>query len=100
GDFNVSNALAASACALALGEGLSAVAARLAEAPQGPGRMEKMGDHPCVVLRDYAHTPDALERALTTLRPLTRGRVLVVFGCGRERDPGQRRGTGRQSRAP
>jgi UDP-N-acetylmuramoyl-L-alanyl-D-glutamate--2,6-diaminopimelate ligase len=90
GDFNVSNALAASACALALGEGLSAVAARLAEAPQVPGRMEKLGDYPCVVLRDYAHTPDALERALTTLRPLTRGRVLVVFGCGGDRDRGKR----------
>ena len=90
GDFNVSNALAASACALALDQGLSEVVARLADAPQVPGRMEKLSDDPCVVLRDYAHTPDALERALATLRPLTRGRVLVVFGCGGDRDRGKR----------
>jgi UDP-N-acetylmuramoyl-L-alanyl-D-glutamate--2,6-diaminopimelate ligase len=90
GDFNISNALAASACALALDEGLSEVVARLAHAPQVPGRMEKLSDRPCVVLRDYAHTPDALERALAALRPLTRGRVLVVFGCGGDRDRGKR----------
>jgi len=90
GDFNVSNALAASACALALGEPFPDVAARLTRAPQVPGRMEKVSDRPCVVLRDYAHTPDALERALATLRPLTRGRLLVVFGCGGDRDRGKR----------
>jgi UDP-N-acetylmuramoyl-L-alanyl-D-glutamate--2,6-diaminopimelate ligase len=90
GDFNVSNALAASACALALGLPLSLVANQLTQAPQIPGRMEKLSDRPCVVLRDYAHTPDALERALATLRPLTRGRLIVVFGCGGDRDRGKR----------
>jgi UDP-N-acetylmuramoyl-L-alanyl-D-glutamate--2,6-diaminopimelate ligase len=90
GDFNVSNALAAAACALALGEPLEGVGSRLAQVPQVPGRMEKLSDRPCVVLRDYAHTPDALERALATLRPLTRGRLLVVFGCGGDRDRGKR----------
>ena len=90
GDFNVSNALAAAATALALGRPLDEVAARLAAAPQVPGRMERIGERPCVILRDYAHTPDALERALATLRPLTSGRLIVVFGCGGDRDRGKR----------
>ena len=90
GDFNVLNALAAAACALALDRPLQEVADRLANAPQVPGRMERLADHPCVVLRDYAHTPDALERALRTLRPLTPGRLVVVFGCGGDRDRGKR----------
>jgi UDP-N-acetylmuramoyl-L-alanyl-D-glutamate--2,6-diaminopimelate ligase len=90
GDFNVSNALAAIACALGLGQPLDDVVARLAASPQVPGRMERIADHPCVVLRDYAHTPDALERALATLRPLTAGRLIVVFGCGGDRDRGKR----------
>ena len=90
GDFNVSNALAAAATALALGRPLDEVTDRLGAAPQVPGRMERIGDRPCVILRDYAHTPDALERALATLRPLTSGRLIVVFGCGGDRDRGKR----------
>jgi UDP-N-acetylmuramoyl-L-alanyl-D-glutamate--2,6-diaminopimelate ligase len=90
GDFNVANALAAAACGLSLGLSIGEIVARLAEAPQVPGRMERLTDRPCVVLRDYAHTPDALERALRTLRPLTRGRVIAVFGCGGDRDRGKR----------
>ena len=90
GDFNVANALAAAACALGLERPLDDVVSRLAAAPQVPGRMERISQVPCVVLRDYAHTPDALERALATLRPLTRGRLIVVFGCGGDRDRGKR----------
>ncbi len=90
GDFNVANALAAAATALAQEQPLDQVADRLATAPQVPGRMERIADTPCVVLRDYAHTPDALDRALTTLRPLTPGRLIVVFGCGGDRDRGKR----------
>jgi UDP-N-acetylmuramoyl-L-alanyl-D-glutamate--2,6-diaminopimelate ligase len=90
GDFNVANGLAAAACALGLSRPLADVVARLASAPQVPGRMERLTDVPCVVLRDYAHTPDALERALAMLRPLTRGRLIVVFGCGGDRDRGKR----------
>lgn len=90
GDFNVSNALAAAAAALALGQALPLVAERLEQAPQVPGRMELLSRIPCAVLRDYAHTPDALERALRTLRSLTPGRLIVVFGCGGDRDKGKR----------
>jgi UDP-N-acetylmuramoyl-L-alanyl-D-glutamate--2,6-diaminopimelate ligase len=90
GDFNVANALAASACALGLDLPLPQVASRLSSSPQVPGRMELLSETPCVVLRDYAHTPDALARALTTLRPLTSGRLVVVFGCGGDRDKGKR----------
>jgi UDP-N-acetylmuramoyl-L-alanyl-D-glutamate--2,6-diaminopimelate ligase len=90
GDFNVANALAAAATALVLERPLWEVVERLAAAPQVPGRMERISDRPCVVLRDYAHTPDALERALTTLRPLTSGRLIAVFGCGGDRDRGKR----------
>ncbi len=90
GDFNIANALAASACGLGLGLSLDTVAERLASAPQVPGRMERLATSPCVVLRDYAHTPDALDRVLQTLRPLTPGRLLVLFGCGGDRDRGKR----------
>ncbi len=90
GDFNIANAMAAAACALGMGRPLGDVATRLAAAPQVPGRMERIAERPCVVLRDYAHTPDALERALATLRPLTAGRLIVVFGCGGDRDRGKR----------
>ena len=90
GTFNVENALGAAAAAVALGRDVAQVAARLSAAPQVPGRMERIADVPCVVLRDYAHTPDALERAIAALRPLTRGRLLVLFGAGGDRDRGKR----------
>jgi UDP-N-acetylmuramoyl-L-alanyl-D-glutamate--2,6-diaminopimelate ligase len=90
GDFNVNNALAAAATALGLELSLQEVVDRLAIAPQIPGRMERISDTPCTVLRDYSHTPDSLERALRTLRPLTPGRIILVFGCGGDRDKGKR----------
>ena len=90
GTFNVENALGAAATAIALGREPEWVARRLAAAPQVPGRMERLTETPCVVLRDYAHTPDALQRALAALRPLTKGRLVVVFGAGGDRDKGKR----------
>ncbi len=90
GDFNVSNAVAAAAVMVGRGMSLSEVTARLESAPPVPGRMEVLSADPVHVLRDYAHTPDALERALLTLRPLTSGRLIVVVGCGGDRDKGKR----------
>jgi UDP-N-acetylmuramoyl-L-alanyl-D-glutamate--2,6-diaminopimelate ligase len=90
GDFNVSNAAAAGAVAWALGMPLADVAARLETLPQVPGRLERIHARP-TVLRDYAHTPDALERAIAAVRPFAgAGRLIVVFGCGGDRDRGKR----------
>ncbi|MDX1568016.1 MAG: UDP-N-acetylmuramoyl-L-alanyl-D-glutamate--2,6-diaminopimelate ligase [Longimicrobiales bacterium] len=86
GSFNVENALAAAAVALVAGQTLESVAAGLESAPQIPGRMEVVLREPFQVLVDYAHTPDALERAVETLRPLAPGRLTVVFGAGGNRD--------------
>jgi UDP-N-acetylmuramoyl-L-alanyl-D-glutamate--2,6-diaminopimelate ligase len=89
GDFNVVNAAGAAATAWALGRPFAEVAARLAALPQVPGRLEVLHEAP-TVLRDYAHTPDALERALAAVRPFTAGRLVCVFGCGGDRDRGKR----------
>jgi UDP-N-acetylmuramoyl-L-alanyl-D-glutamate--2,6-diaminopimelate ligase len=99
GDFNVANALAAAATAWALGASPATVARRLAEAPQVAGRMERLYAGDFVVLRDYAHTPDALERALAALRPLTQGRLVVLFGAGGDRDQSKRPLMGRVAAA-
>jgi len=107
GDFNVANALSAASAALALGVSLADVADKLTRAPQVPGRLERVHAAP-TVLRDYAHTPDALERALRAVRPFTQAatttnsdaesvvsRLIVVFGCGGDRDRGKRPEMGR-----
>ncbi len=89
GDFNVVNALAASCAALAVGVPLHDVASSLDRIPQIPGRLELIGHRPPVI-RDYAHTPDALVRALAAIRPFVSGRLILVFGAGGDRDPGKR----------
>jgi len=100
GDFNIANALGAAAAAHALGMPVSEIAERLATAPQVPGRLERLRTAP-TVLRDYAHTPDALDRALRAVRPFTRespdraSRLIVLFGCGGDRDRGKRPEMGR-----
>ncbi len=95
GAFNVANALAAGAAAWASGLDTESIALGLSSAPQIPGRMEALATQPALVVRDYAHTPDALERALQALRPSVPGRLIVVFGCGGDRDPGKRTLMGR-----
>jgi UDP-N-acetylmuramoyl-L-alanyl-D-glutamate--2,6-diaminopimelate ligase len=89
GDFNVLNALGAAAAGIAVGLGVEHVAARLSTLPQVPGRLERIHDQP-TVLRDYSHKPDALARALDAVRPFAPRRLIVVFGCGGDRDRGKR----------
>ncbi len=91
GRFNAHNAAGAWACALAMGAGADAAARALAGFGGVPGRLEKVsGGRPFTVVVDYAHTPDALERALAACREHADGRVLCVFGCGGDRDRGKR----------
>ena len=90
GGFNVSNALCAAGCALALGQSLDDVASGLAAAAPVPGRMELVVREPFQVLIDFAHTPDALRQVLAVTRPLASGRLIVVFGAGGDRDPAKR----------
>ncbi|MDH3207760.1 MAG: UDP-N-acetylmuramoyl-L-alanyl-D-glutamate--2,6-diaminopimelate ligase [Gemmatimonadota bacterium] len=91
GRYNVENALAATAAALAAGIPLDAVVDRLRDAPQVTGRLEAIVTSPFTVLIDFAHTPDALGSALAAVKPLTPGRLIVVFGAGGDRDRSKRR---------
>jgi UDP-N-acetylmuramoyl-L-alanyl-D-glutamate--2,6-diaminopimelate ligase len=93
GSFNLANALAAATTARAAGFGVDQVVAGLAAPVVVPGRLERVdAGQPFAVLVDYAHTPDALARVLDAARPLAGngGRVVCVFGCGGDRDPGKR----------
>jgi UDP-N-acetylmuramoyl-L-alanyl-D-glutamate--2,6-diaminopimelate ligase len=93
GAHNVDNLLCAGACALALGHPAADVLEALPRAAAVPGRFEAVpgggGARPVVVV-DYAHTPDALAHALRTARALASGKVVVVFGCGGDRDAKKR----------
>ncbi len=90
GDFQLENLLLACACGLALGYPFAEVVKALEGVKAPCGRLELVSEkRGALVFVDYAHTPEALKRALATLRPLAR-RLLVVFGCGGERDRGKR----------
>lgn len=94
GRYNISNLLAVAAVLMDAGLRPDEVASRLGALSAPPGRMERLGGvgEPLVMV-DYSHTPDALENALATLRPVAagrHGRLWVVFGCGGDRDAGKR----------
>lgn len=91
GRHNVYNALAAIGAGLAMQQEPSAMQKSLRSAPPVPGRLEKISlGQPFAVLVDYAHTDDALQNVLRTLREVTAQRLLVAFGCGGNRDRGKR----------
>ncbi|HEV8020583.1 MAG TPA: UDP-N-acetylmuramoyl-L-alanyl-D-glutamate--2,6-diaminopimelate ligase [Candidatus Lustribacter sp.] len=90
GRFNIANALAAIGLARAAGIEDGAIERGLAAARAVPGRMERIGAFGIDVIVDYAHTPDALANVLRAARETTRGRLIVVFGCGGDRDAGKR----------
>ena len=87
GLFSVHNALGVMAVGLVLGLSLEDCAAAMRDARGVKGRLESVptdGDYSIII--DYSHKPDALENVLKTLRPVTRGRLIVLFGCGGDRD--------------
>lgn len=92
GDFQIANALVAAGLAISTGVAPQKVFSALQVLKGAPGRLELVGQTKegalCYV--DYAHKPDALENVLTSVRPFTTGRIVVVFGCGGDRDKGKR----------
>jgi len=100
GDFNATNLMLVLGVMLGWDIPLEEAVARLEGVQEVPGRMQRFGggEKPLVVV-DYAHTPDALQRALTSLRAHTRGKLWCVFGCGGDRDRGKRPQMGRITEA-
>jgi UDP-N-acetylmuramoyl-L-alanyl-D-glutamate--2,6-diaminopimelate ligase len=91
GSFQASNALVGAALCIATGDAPQRVFAALEKLEGAPGRLELIGTRAgAPIFVDYAHKPDALEKALAALRPLAQGRLIVVFGCGGNRDHGKR----------
>jgi UDP-N-acetylmuramoyl-L-alanyl-D-glutamate--2,6-diaminopimelate ligase len=91
GRFNLSNILAAVSAGIALDLPLSAIKSGIEQHATVPGRMQRV-DNECgiTLLVDYAHTGDALENVLSTLKELATARIITIFGCGGDRDPGKR----------
>ena len=92
GDFQISNALVSAGLAISTGTPVAKALAALEKLKGAPGRLDLVGTtvSGAPVYVDYAHKPDALENVLASVRPFTTGRVMVVFGCGGDRDRGKR----------
>lgn len=91
GDFDIYNILAAVAAALSLDVSLEEISAGIARLTRVPGRMERLPNPAALrIVVDYAHTPDALSKALGAMKKRAPGRVIAVFGCGGDRDRGKR----------
>lgn len=92
GDFQLSNALVAAGLCISTGTSADTVFKALAQIKGAPGRLELIGKSylGAPVYVDYAHKPDALEQVLKAVRPFTTGRIVLVFGCGGDRDKGKR----------
>jgi UDP-N-acetylmuramoyl-L-alanyl-D-glutamate--2,6-diaminopimelate ligase len=92
GEFQIFNALVAAGMAIATGTPAATALAALEKLQGAPGRLDLAGrtKHGSPVYVDYAHKPEALENVLRSVRPFTTGRVMVVFGCGGDRDKGKR----------
>ena len=92
GDFQLSNALVAAGLAICAGVSAQVVFKALEMLEGAPGRLEYIGSTQtgAPVYVDYAHKPEALENVLGAVRPFTTGRIVLVFGCGGDRDPGKR----------
>ena len=91
GMFNVYNALAAASLAMIMGIDKEDIRAALESVRNVPGRVEVLDTHtPYKVILDYAHSPDALENVLKTVRAFTRSRLIALVGCGGDRDRGKR----------
>ncbi len=91
GRFNVANHLAAAGLCMSAGLDLKTIARGLSSLEAIPGRLENVkSDAPFTVLVDFAHTDDALDNVLSTLKPLCKARLIVVFGCGGDRDKTKR----------
>ncbi len=96
GRFNVDNVAAAASCAIALDLPLAAIRTGIGALETVPGRLESVdAGQPFAVLVDYAHTEESLAAVLDAVRPLTKGKLLVVFGCGGDRDHAKRPAMGR-----
>jgi UDP-N-acetylmuramoyl-L-alanyl-D-glutamate--2,6-diaminopimelate ligase len=95
GDFNIYNILAASAAALCMDISLGDIASGIERLKGVPGRLELVKNkRSLAIVVDYAHTPDALLKALGAVRSLVKGRLITIFGCGGDRDKGKRREMG------